>query len=886
MSTATPPHGSEAPPTTLQDSEAQGSPARTPRLSRAIRLLVHPTALGPASRAPPSGRRPAGPRHGPSRAESTLVRALRRASRATAAMLIVGGGLVLLGWQLDLQALRAIGPANVVMNPLAALLFVLAGSVLLLGARPPAAGLARAWSAAIGVGIAACGLLVLLRSIAGWNAGIDQWLFREKVLSVRPPDWMAENTALSFLLLGAALVAQSRGGRTGRRLAHWLALPVVLISLLVVIGYLYGAAGFITFQLQLPMALNTALFFLAACFALLAAQPDEGVTALFVTDSAGGAITRRLLPALLLVPLVFGLLINLGMRSGSYGSTAGLALLTLATIVLSVLLTITTAGALHRSDLALRRSEEHFRALIEHASDFVTIVDRRGRIQYASPSVERVLGYPPEEVLGSGPERLMHPDDLAMARQTIDEVFDHPGEAFRAELRIRHRDGSWRIIENLARTLRDDSGEAGAVANARDVTDRKAAEVALQEAKDEADRANRAKSEFLSRMSHELRTPMNSILGFAQLLAFEELSASQKRAVERIRAAGDHLLRLINEVLDLARIEAGRQALSIEPVKVAGLMRETLDLARPIASQYERELSEEIPPEADRYVLADRQRLTQVLLNLVTNAIKYNRAGGGVRFLCRVDEGTPRGVRVVIGVWDNGPGIATERLGELFTPFARLGAEGSGIEGTGLGLSLSKRLVEAMGGEIRVDTVPDVGSTFWVELPLASSPMESLPDGAPSSGALAKEFAIRRPARILYIEDNLANLDLIESIFASFPGVRLVPALQGRLGLELAREHRPDLILLDLHLPDLSGEVVLRSLRDEPQTSSIPVVVISADATPGQIPRLRAAGVQEYLTKPIDVQRFLETVQNLLSDPAGGLPSRRGMETEPESAAR
>jgi PAS domain S-box-containing protein len=870
MSTATPPPGPEAPPTTLPDSQAQGRAARTLRLSWAIRMFVHPVAFRPSSRTPPSGRHPAGPRREPSRMESRLVRALQRASRALGAMLIAGGGLVLLGWRLDLESLRAIGPVSVVMNPLTALLFVLAGSVLLLDTRPPVAGLARVWSAAIGAIVAACGLLVLLRAVAGWNVGIDQWLFREKVLGVQPPDWMAENTALSFLLLGLALLAQGRHSRGGRRLAHWLVLPVALISLLVVIGYLYGAAGFISFQLQLPMALNTALFFLAACFALLAAQPNEGVTALLVTDSAGGAITRRLLPALLLVPLVFGLLINLGVQAGSYGATAGLALLTLATIVLSVLLTLTTAGALHRSDLALRRSEEHFRALIEHASDFVTIVDRAGRIQYASPSVERVLGYPPEEVLGRGPERLIHPEDLVLARQAIDEVFDHPGEAFRAELRIRHRDGSWRTIENLARTLRDDSGEAGAVANARDVTDRRAAEVALQEAKDEADGANRAKSEFLSRMSHELRTPMNSILGFAQLLAFEELSASQTRAVERIRAAGDHLLRLINEVLDLSRIEAGRQALFIEPVKVAGLMRETLDLVRPIASQYERELGEEIPPEADRYVLADRQRLTQVLLNLVTNAIKYNRAGGGVRFLCRVEEGTPRGVRVVIGVWDDGPGIAPERLGELFTPFARLGAENSGIEGTGLGLSLSKRLVEAMGGEIQVDTAPDVGSTFWVELPLASSPMESLPDGAPSSGALVKQLAIRRPARILYIEDNLANLDLVESIFVSFPEVRLIPALRGQRGLDLAREHQPDLILLDLHLPDLSGEVVLRSLRDEPRTSSIPVVIISADATPGRIRRLRAAGAQEYLTKPVNVQHFLETVQTLLSEPAGG----------------
>jgi nitrogen-specific signal transduction histidine kinase/CheY-like chemotaxis protein len=428
--------------------------------------------------------------------------------------------------------------------------------------------------------------------------------------------------------------------------------------------------------------------------------------------------------------------------------------------------------------------------------------------------------------------------------------------------------------------------EAGAVVNARDITPHKEAEEALLHAKDEADRANRAKSEFLSRMSHELRTPMNSILGFAQLLDMGELSASQARAVERIRKAGDHLLRLINEVLDLARIESNRQTFSLEPVRVVGLLRETIDLVRPIATQYGCRLDEEIPAAADCYVRADRQRITQVLLNLVTNAIKYNRPGGEVRFLCRVEASPAGDAQVAIGVWDNGPGIAPERIDELFTPFARLGAESSGIEGTGLGLSLAKRFVEAMGGSIQVESVPDVGSTFWVELPLVSSPAQSAQDSSPRSAALEQEFSIRRPVSILYVEDNLANLDLIEGIFAAYPAVRLIPALQGRLGLALAREHQPDLILLDLHLPDLSGEVVLQSLRADPKTSAIPVVIISADATPGRTEELRAAGAREYLTKPLDVRQFLATVERLLSELPGERLTPAGAETTSERAVR
>jgi PAS domain S-box-containing protein len=808
------------------------------------------------------------------------VRALRHASRGVAAVVMLGGVLVLLGWRFDLHSLQALGPVDVVMNPLTALLFVLTGSALLFDGRDGPWGPARAWDVACGLVIALCGGLVLMRTVAGWQVGVDELLFSEQVRSMVPPDRMAENTALNFLLLGLALLARRLRLRSGGRPAHWLLLPVALVSLLVVIGYLYHTTGFITFQLQLPMALNTAFFFLAACFALVAARPDEGVMALFVSDSAGGKLTRLLLPALLLVPLVVGALINLGMRSNWYAPTAGLALLTLATIVLSVLLTVTTAGALHRRDVALRRSEEHFRTLIENGSDYIMIFDQEGAITYVGPSVERILGYRPEEVLGTRLEALIHPDDFDKVQEAAAAIFTTPGDVVRFEFRIRHRDGSWRVFESFGRTLHVDSAEAGAVANARDITPHTEAEEALRRAKEGADKANRAKSEFLSRMSHELRTPMNSILGFAQLLEMGELDAGQKRAVERICAAGDHLLKLINEVLDLARIESNRLTFSVEPVRVTGLLRETIDLARPLASQYDRWLSEEIPAEADCFVRADRQRLTQVMLNLVTNAIKYNRPGGGVRFLCRVENSAPGEARAAIGVWDNGPGIAPERMGELFTPFARLGAEGSSIEGTGLGLSLSKRFVEAMGGSIRVESVPNVGSTFWVELPLAASPVKSAQQSAPGSDALAKEFSLHGPATVLYVEDNLANLDLIESIFASFPAVRLIPALQGQLGLELAREHRPELILLDLHLPDIPGEVVLQALQDDPRTSAIPVVIISADATPSRIGKLRAAGARQYLTKPLNVRQFLETVESILSEPAGA-ESPGMMETEP-----
>lgn len=959
-------------------SERGPDPRPAPTLAdRLIDHVPHPihSRHQPVSPGNPSGR------------ETRLIRALQLTSRLAAAAILLGGLLVLVGWQLDLRFLQAIGPVDVVMNPLAALLFVLTGTVLLLdpwhGSRP----LVRLWSASAGTVIAVCGGLVLMRSFGAWHVSVDEWLFTAQVLSVEPPDWMAENTALNFLLLGLALLSrQWRAGR-GWRPAHWLVLPVALIALLVVIGYLYSAADFITFQLQLPMALNTALFFLAACFALVAARPDDGLMVLFVSDSAGGALTRRLLPALLVVPLVVGVLINLGMGTGRYGATVALALFTLATIVLSVLLTIGTAGALHRSNLALRRSEEHFRALIENSSDYVMILDRQGSIQYVSPSVERILGYRAADMLGSTPDRVIHPDDIGKVHETLNEVFSHPGEIFRTEFRIRHGDGGWRVFENITRTLRTDSGDAGAVSNARDITDRclaeeeierqkayfedildsldagivvfdplgrfeyasacavrdpevrkwvigktqaeygearglprevsearqrsideairtlsanqfeqevpradgstshllrrivpildeaggverlvgfsvditdrKAVENALEAAKEEAERANRAKSEFLSRMSHELRTPMNAILGFAQLLERKEVPPDQRKHLGYILKGGKHLLALINEVLDLSRIESGRLALSLEPVAVTEVIHEAIDLVRPLANDAGNEIQVEEAVGPKVFALADRQRLSQVLINLLSNAIKYNRAGGQVRIRAERADSS-----VIVRVSDHGRGIREERLDQLFTPFARLGAEQTETEGAGLGLALSRRLAEAMGGRLLLEQTGTEGSTFRLDLTSVSDPVAGARElrGAGGSGSGDSGST----GTILYIEDNLTNLSLVEAVLELKPGWKAISALKGEAGIQLAREKKPDLILLDLHLPDMPGNEVLDRLHADPSTADIPVVIISADATDGAHTLLRAAGARDYLTKPIDLERFLEVVERFL----------------------
>jgi PAS domain S-box-containing protein len=397
----------------------------------------------------------------------------------------------------------------------------------------------------------------------------------------------------------------------------------------------------------------------------------------------------------------------------------------------------------------------------------------------------------------------------------------------------------------------------------RDVTVERTAEREITAARVEAERANRAKSEFLSRMSHELRTPLNAILGFSQLLEMDSLSSDQRESVSYIGGAGRHLLDLINEVLDISRIESGQMTISAEPVAIRDLMGELVALIGPLADA--RSITVDTTNTGcELHVRADRQRLKQVLLNLLANAVKYNRERGSVTVACAIVEVE----RLRISVADTGYGLRPEQLDRLFNPFDRLGAEGSGVEGTGMGLALSKGLVEAMGGRIGVESELDQGTTFWVELGLVDDPL------ATYENARADDDASDAPTtlpthKVLHIEDNVSNLKLIERIVARRTDIELISAMQAQLGIDLARQQRPDLVILDLHLPDMSGHEVLLRLRSYPETRDIPVVILSADATKTQITRLTEDGATGYLTKPIDVRAFFELVDSIL----GGLPS-------------
>lgn len=365
-----------------------------------------------------------------------------------------------------------------------------------------------------------------------------------------------------------------------------------------------------------------------------------------------------------------------------------------------------------------------------------------------------------------------------------------------------------------------------------------------------------------SRMSHDLRTPLNAILGFAQLLAMDALSAAdQQDNVKQILKAGDYLLVLVEEVLDIARIESGYLSLSPEAVAVKDVVAEVLDLSRPLAAQLNIVLVADQASTCDDSVSADRQRLRQILLNLISNAVKYNRDGGQVTISC---EPVPEN-RLRIKVADTGTGIPPQKLALLFTPFERLGAEHSGIEGTGLGLALSRGLTAAMGGTIDVESIVDRGSTFWVELAIAQRP--EVQEEAASRATLATPGDVPAVAgSVLYIEDNQPNVQLIERLLSrQRPRITLLGATSGSDGIRLARERVPELILLDLHLPDIPGDEVLRMLWEDPRTRQIPVAILSADATPSHVKRLLASGASAYLTKPLDVDRLLRLVDTQLN---------------------
>jgi PAS domain S-box-containing protein len=529
------------------------------------------------------------------------------------------------------------------------------------------------------------------------------------------------------------------------------------------------------------------------------------------------------------------------------------------------------ANAETRRQKALLKTGALQNAILTSANFSIVATDEKGIIQLFNPGAERMLGYAAAEVVNKiTPGDIHDPQEVvAHARALSLELATSitPGFealAFKAsrgiedvyELTFIRKDGSRFPAVVSITALRDDYDDIiGYLLIGADNSERKQFETELHDAMAVAEKANLAKSDFLSSMSHELRTPLSAILGFAQLMESSSPppTPSQQRSIGQILKAGWYLLELINEVLDLALIESGRLSLSPEPVSLAEVMQECATMIE--AQALKRGISVSFPRfDIAYFVKVDRTRLKQVVINLLTNAIKYNRVGGTVVVTCI--ENTPGCIR--IGVEDSGEGLSQEKIAQLFQPFNRLGQETAGQEGTGIGLVTAKRLIELMDGTIGVESTVGKGSVFWIELNLTNERQHVVDASITIAPAPIQDGVQLRT--VLYVEDNPANLMLVEDLIARRPDIRFLSATDGNRGIEIARASLPDMILMDINLPGISGIQALKILHEDTATAHIPVVALSANAIPRDIRKGLEAGFFRYLTKPIKVNEFMETL--------------------------
>ncbi|HET8936460.1 MAG TPA: PAS domain S-box protein [Polyangiales bacterium] len=517
--------------------------------------------------------------------------------------------------------------------------------------------------------------------------------------------------------------------------------------------------------------------------------------------------------------------------------------------------------------------EHRYAEVLDSAPDAIVVVASDGRIELVNEQTVKLFGYARGELLGEKLERLMPERMRERHALHVQRFFTQPAPrpmASGLELLAARKDGSEFPIEvslnplhsergiSVSAAIRDISERKRAEAEARLEAERHSAELRL--ARIEAEAASSAKSEFLSSMSHELRTPMNSILGFTQLLmrdVRDPLSARHRERLGHIQQSGEHLLRLIDEILDLARIESGRVPVSLEPVGLHEVLGEVVRTLAPLANEHDLQL-EAAPVAAEvPLVVADRVRLLQILMNFGSNAIKYNRPRGRVTFTARLRED-----RVRLQVEDTGMGIAAEQQSKLFQAFQRAGQESGPIQGTGIGLTITKKLAELMDGCVGFESTLNVGSVFWVELPLAAANTRSLArDTRPPSSA---PLVLPSRGLVLYVEDNPTNIAFMCDLFEDLEGLELVTARSAAEGLLLTRARRPQVILMDINLPDMSGSQALHVLQSAPETAAIPVIAVTAAATE----RERKAGLQlgffRYLTKPIDVDELMKALDSAL----------------------
>jgi PAS domain S-box-containing protein len=510
------------------------------------------------------------------------------------------------------------------------------------------------------------------------------------------------------------------------------------------------------------------------------------------------------------------------------------------------------------AEAALRESEQRFRNILNHVPIGVIYSDLRGNVKQTNPRFCELTGYSPEELLRLSLADYTHPDDIEQDVALMAQLVRGEIPMYRRHKRYLAKNGATVWVQATVSLLRDANAKPRSIVGVvEDITEHLKLEEA-ERAREAAEASNRAKSEFLSRMSHELRTPLNAMLGFAQLLELDRrhpLADAQQPWVTQIQQAGWHLLEMINDVLDLSRIESGNLRLQIETLSLQDLLDASLAMVEGDARQRRISITQAFAP-GSAAVLGDSTRVKQVLTNLLSNAVKYNNDGGRIHIATRPIGGD----RIELTLTDTGLGMTPEQLAELFQPFNRLGRERSAQEGTGIGLVISQRLAELMGGSLHASSVAGEGSTFILTLPCAADP-DTVRSDLDALDSTSPDYHRRV---VHYIEDNETNVEVMRGILAQRPQVEMQVSITGLDGLAAIRARRPDLILLDMHLPDISGMELLRHLKQDRHTGAIPIVVVSADALAQQIEAAFEAGAAHYLTKPVNVAELLAVLDNLL----------------------
>jgi PAS domain S-box-containing protein len=784
---------------------------------------------------------------------------IRRFSHYAAICSGAAGLLVLIGWAQDIDALKRVHSGLTSMNPLSACCFVLS-SIAIMSHLEGRSRLALA----LGTLIAFLASLKML-DLTLISVPVDRLLFADSLLGEpgSRPSRMAPNTAVAFLLVGLSLAFSAVGGRWRALVSQVLASAVLLISMFALIGYGFGMGHLNQLGPFIPMAIHTGMMLLILSLGLVTLRQDEGIMLVLRDRGAAGSMARSILPLALLISVAVGALRLWGQEQGYYGTEAGVALQVIANVLVTSVLLISSIVALYRSD-SVRRRREQALARSEAQYRLAETVANVGHWRIDLPSFEvqwsdelfRICG----RAKGKGPPstrdmlKLYHPDDRSTVRDSVKAAL-RDGRDWQYRVRLRRPNGELRHVSSQGVCERDTDGNLTSIFGVfADVTD-------LEHARREAEAATAAKAAFLANMSHEIRTPLNGVMGFAELLLSAELDPQQKRHATLILDSAQALLKLLNDILDVSKIEAGQLEVAAEPFDLPHQLHQCVRLMDTTAQKKGLELSLSIDPGLPRYVVGDGLRVRQVILNLLGNALKFTERGF-VAVDAMLIQSASGAAEMRISVADTGVGIPEARQQSVFEAFVQADATTSRrFGGSGLGLSISRRLVALMGGKIELKSQEGVGTRVSVTLPLQEAKHVPATSSASTEGVAPQvpdQGEECRIPRILLVEDLDINQELITGMLGRM-GYQVETASDGAEAIAMAEKLsseplRYDLILMDVQMPVVDGLTATRAIRDlQGRASRIPIVALTANAYASEIEDCRKAGMNDHLSKPVSM---------------------------------